>query len=55
MRCEGCKRSFDNNRSWERIDQGADMPDGRTTRDMNFCSLACVWQRYPGDAVRHDG
>lgn len=30
-------------------------PDGHTTRDLNFCSLACVWQRYPGDPVRHDG
>lgn len=55
MRCASCKRSFTNERSWERIDKGADLPDGRLTRDLDFCSLACVWNRYPGDPVRHDG
>jgi hypothetical protein len=55
VRCATCRVEFDNNRSWERIDQGSDMPDGRTTHDLDFCSLACVWTRYPGEAVRHDG
>jgi hypothetical protein len=53
MRCATCKRTFTNERSWERIDKGADLPDGHLTHDLDFCSLTCVWVRYPGDAVQH--
>lgn len=55
MICASCKRRFNNTHSWERIDKGADLPDGHLTHDLDFCSLTCVWQRYPGEAVRHDG
>lgn len=54
MICASCRKHFTNERGWERIDRGADLPDGHLMRDLDFCSLPCVWTRYPGEPVKHD-
>lgn len=36
-----------------RIDKGTDLPGGPAHRDMTFCCLRCVWERYPHEPVKH--
>jgi len=50
-----CKRSFTNEKSWERIDKGTELPTGRVTADLNYCSLDCVYQAHPHEPVKHGG